>query len=78
MNLEQLKGLDKMETIALPTWFFKKLPDDQFRELWGMKGINIIISEKAAKYIDRRRRLLGLKRTGDSQFTDENAMNSRS
>lgn len=62
-KIPELRGANE---IGLSMVHFKKLTDEEFVTLWALPQLVIKVSDKAAKYLEERRRLLGLKRTTHS------------
>ena len=58
--MEKIPKSDASEKVILPLVFFKNLSDDEFTILWLMPGIDIIVTPKVLKYIEKRRRSLKL------------------
>lgn len=58
-------------TVMLPKSYFEKLTNDEFACLWYMPNLTINVGKKTSAYINRRRRLLGLKVTDHAYIEKE-------
>ena len=58
--------LEEEEEIYINQGAFQLLTDEEFIVLWSLPNIVIRVSDNAAKYLEERRKLLGLKRAEQS------------
>ena len=63
---QKIPVLEEEKDIYLPKGMFELLTDEEFVVLWTLPNIVIRVSDRAAEYLEERRKLLGLKRAEQS------------
>ena len=70
---EKIPELAEEEAVVyLTERLFEKLSDEEFVVLWSLPNMVIRVSDKAADYLEERRKLLGLKRDEQGGVMKEN------
>lgn len=69
---KKIPDLRENSEIYLQKLYFLRLTDEEFVVLWSMPNLVIRVDNKAAIYIEERRKLLGLLRDTHSGVVDKN------